>query len=358
MVSTATQCEIITAHIHTTNNEAETEDNSMDDDISRDPNYEPYSEEDSELEDEAGVDSKEPLMCRSPEKEKKIIVFESCLLQLLNKCKKCSGACTQYIAKRKGTFESITTWCQAGHKEKWASQPVSSSLPWGNLLLSAAILYSGSSPSQALRMMCHANILTVSRSTYGRIQSAYLIPTIYRMWQDSQQELINERRNTSLTLGGDARCDTPGYSAKYGSYTMMDVKANKVLDVQLVQCNEVKGSTHMELEGLKRGVEFLQEQGMTMDCLITDRHVQVRKYMREENPEKQHLFDVFHVAKGVEKKLEAAAKKRGQEIRPWIKSIVNHMYWVAATAERKQPKYQQEKWLSILNHTVDIHQGH
>lgn len=64
------------------------------------------------------------------------------------------------------------------------------------------------------------------------------------------------------------------------------------------QCNEVKGSTHMELEGLKRGVNFLEERGIAVESIITDRHVQVRKYMRVDNPEKTHLFDVFHVAKG------------------------------------------------------------
>lgn len=28
-----------------------------------------------------------------------------------------------------------------------------------------------------------------------------------------------------------------GHSAKYGSYTMMDLKANRVIDIQLVQVN-------------------------------------------------------------------------------------------------------------------------
>ena len=34
---------------------------------------------------------------------------------------------------------------------------------------------------------------------------------------------------------GDARCDSPGYSAKYGSYTLMDLVTKKILDFQLVQ---------------------------------------------------------------------------------------------------------------------------
>ena len=37
------------------------------------------------------------------------------------------------------------------------------------------------------------------------------------------------------SLGGDARFDSPGYSAKYGSYTLMDLNSKKVIDIQLLQ---------------------------------------------------------------------------------------------------------------------------
>ena len=54
----------------------------------------------------------------------------------------------------------------------------------------------------------------------------------------------------------------------------------------------------MELEGLKRCLKFVQEEAnATVECLVTDRHVQVKKFMREENPEVRHWFDVWHVAK-------------------------------------------------------------
>ena len=36
-------------------------------------------------------------------------------------------------------------------------------------------------------------------------------------------------------LGGDGRSDSPGHSAKYGSYTFMDLEHNVILDVELVQ---------------------------------------------------------------------------------------------------------------------------
>ena len=43
-----------------------------------------------------------------------------------------------------------------------------------------------------------------------------------------------------LELSGDGRADSPGHSAKYGTYTIMDVRRNKILDVQLVQVTSFK----------------------------------------------------------------------------------------------------------------------
>ena len=38
-----------------------------------------------------------------------------------------------------------------------------------------------------------------------------------------------------LSLGGDGRIDSPGHSAKYGAYSLMDLEHNVILDVELVQ---------------------------------------------------------------------------------------------------------------------------
>ena len=61
---------------------------------------------------------------------------------------------------------------------------------------------------------------------------------------------------------------------------------------------------------------------------------------------------------GVSKKLEQAAKKKVcQPIRPWIKSTVNHMYWIAATCGT-DAELKKAKWLSIVNHVSDKHDRH
>lgn len=65
-----------------------------------------------------------------------------------------------------------------------------------------------------------------------------------------------------------------------------------------IQSNEVKGSYHMEKEGLHRCFNFLEKHDLDVDVLVTDRHKQINKWLREVHPEVKHYYDVWHVAKG------------------------------------------------------------
>ena len=49
--------------------------------------------------------------------------------------------------------------------------------------------------------------------------------------------LLNKlvEKQQGLILGGDGRSDNPGHSAKYGSYSMLKLNINKIVDIKLVQ---------------------------------------------------------------------------------------------------------------------------
>lgn len=67
-------------------------------------------------------------------------------------------------------------------------------------------------------------------------------------------------------------------------------------------------------------------------------------------------FILFHP--GVRRKLEDAAKKKEcAVIRDWIDAIVNHLYYCASSSGG-DAELVVAKWLSILNHIVNIHSGH
>ena len=63
------------------------------------------------------------------------------------------------------------------------------------------------------------------------------------MWERQQRKLLSELmiEKKGLVLAGDGRADSPGHSAKYGSYSIIDINKNKLVDVKLVQvCNSCK----------------------------------------------------------------------------------------------------------------------
>jgi hypothetical protein len=62
------------------------------------------------------------------------------------------------------------------------------------------------------------------------------------------------------------------------------------------QSNEVGGSYHMEKEGLKRCLDHLEANGFKADYIVTDRHPQIQKYLRERNI--TQFYDVWHFEKG------------------------------------------------------------
>ena len=63
------------------------------------------------------------------------------------------------------------------------------------------------------------------------------MPLASRVWEKEKAALIaaSLNRGLPLNLGGDGRADSPGHSVKFGSYSIIDLDQNKVIDVQLVQ---------------------------------------------------------------------------------------------------------------------------
>ncbi|XP_065885779.1 uncharacterized protein [Dysidea avara] len=267
------------------------------------------------------------------------LVFDSALLLLFSLCTACRSSSTSLVRKVCGSLLCIRQIChECNHVFVWRSQPYFGRTPAGNILTSAAILYTGAQPAKALRLFSVFNCPTITTSTFFRHQRNYLQPSIDFIWEKHQQRLLRELKesNSHLIIGGDGRADSPGHSAKFGSYSMVELTKNKVIDIKLVQSNEVTGSYHMEKEGLLQCMQYLGDNGLQVDTLITDRHKQINKWLRETYPSVKHRYDVWHVAKGLRKKLEKLAKQKSYSNEDVIRA----------------------KWLSLDNHVHNVHRNH
>ena len=67
----------------------------------------------------------------------------------------------------------------------------------------------------------------------------------------------------------------------------------------LLQSNETDGSSKMEKQGPINCVSTIsRDPDFTIKTLVTDRHPLIIKYVREDMKGAEHVFDVWHVAKG------------------------------------------------------------
>ena len=56
------------------------------------------------------------------------------------------------------------------------------------------------------------------------------------VWSENQSKLLSECVSKGpLTVGGDGRADSPGHSAMYGSYGIIDLSSNTAIHIELVQ---------------------------------------------------------------------------------------------------------------------------
>ncbi|XP_056110656.1 uncharacterized protein LOC130088048 [Rhinichthys klamathensis goyatoka] len=289
-----------------------------------------------------------------PHKIAKYIVYESCLLELFELCPRC-GRASRPRTRTMGTFLRVEQNCpHCGVSRTWNSQPIIGSVPAGNLQLAAAVYTSGASFSTLERIFQAMKLQLYKSSTFRSLARRFTEPAVVHRWRRTQdaalEQLTSQRHN--VMLAGGMRADSPGNSATYGSYTMMDLRSNMVVDLQLVQSNAVAGRCQMEMEGLKRSLALLEERGVTVNSIVTERHPQIQEFLKETRI--KHYYDVWRIEKGLSKKLALIAKNKDCDLlKKWLPSIKNHMYWTAASSTSGPERLA--KWTSILNHIRDVH---
>ena len=179
---------------------------------------------------------------------RKFLVFESNLFELFQNCYKCLAPSEPRIEKSVGSMIVIVSKCKNGHIRSWTSQQCDGQMPWGNMLCAAGTLFTGSNPARIDSFFKHLGIQYMSLRTYYKIQKFYLAPAVNRCWENEQSSLLKSLQGKSIAVGGDARCDSPGHSAKYGTYHLVELNLNKVLAVELVQVIQIEANVNVHIQ--------------------------------------------------------------------------------------------------------------
>ena len=242
-------------------------------------------------------------------KEPKYLVFWSSLLLLFRYCFTCKEKTKITSVRTRGTLLVVTMKCHNKHIHTWRSQPMVNNTGAGNILLSGAILYTGNTFKRISEMFDSINIPHFSRTLFYSIQKTLLFPTLNSFYKRYRSKIINictTREENNFI--GDGRSDLPGYSAKYGTYSLMSTDLNKIVDFFVVHVSTAGNSSRMEKKGLQTLLEK-NSNSIKITTLTTGRHVQIRSFLSSEYSEILHQFDVWHFGKSVKKTLSEIAKK-------------------------------------------------
>ena len=148
---------------------------------------------------------------------------QSQLNKLFRVCQDCGSIITAKTKHFQGSMFIMKTTCLNGHLNTWQSQPLVNGTAFANLLIPAAILFSGNTYKSINNFAEFLNLQFVSSSHFYCIQKNLLFPAIQNAWNTSQYEIFQQLKQIQhIDICGDGRCDSPGHSAKYGTYSLLD----------------------------------------------------------------------------------------------------------------------------------------
>jgi hypothetical protein len=285
-----------------------------------------------------------------------VLMDISILLEFLStSCFKCMDKNMTVTQKRSGAMLSFHVSCSHGHSKVLRTQNIIKCQPEGNAMLANAVLSSGMTFATWTRFCLAMKMPSISNSTYYTLITKYVMPVIFRAWNDIRiAGLAAINANDDLaTWIADGQFDSPGYSAKYLIETIMDSSTGFIVDFLLYQKGLASGE--LESKGLRILLNRLKEDvAGKIGILCSDRNLCVQKMMREEFGEIQHQYDCWHMAKSLKKKMKKQFAK-ATILMSWSKSISNHLWWSAQTCNGN-PETLTSKWCNLVKHLQNQHE--
>ncbi|KAL1437561.1 hypothetical protein MTO96_048836 [Rhipicephalus appendiculatus] len=267
--------------------------------------------------------------------ERKFIVFESSLRELFANCSACGQALGNLNFSVVGTLVVVEGVCEQQHKLQWRSQPLvrGSGAGAGNLLLAAGMLYSGCVVAATIRCLNSIGVQTITERTFYNYRRAYLLPAVKQLFLQKQAVMVDALADLQVDLAGDGRCDSPGYSAKYLTYSVLAMQNGCILHTEQVQVGEspeVPNSVSMEKRGLAKCLTAVENLGIHISSLTTaspafhqlktivDNPLLLRD-IRRLSPEVQtFLLESFHSVLNCFAPKSNAFSEDGMQARTWL----------------------------------------
>lgn len=213
--------------------------------------------------------------------DKKFICSVSQLHNLVNNChcKRCLKAGRIVKQSFIGSVVDITLSCENQHEWKWSSSAMLNKVYAINIQLLAAVILSGNLFVKFSLLARFLNLAIPSEATLYRVAKLYVYPQVYSWWDEMQKLLFELFANREVNIAADGRNDSPGYSATYCNYTLMDTESNLILHQEIIDVRNANyKSPNMEKLGCKQGLAKLRRH-IDVKGFVTDDHNQISAMM-------------------------------------------------------------------------------
>ncbi len=174
-----------------------------------------------------------------------------------------------------GGVLKISWICCNGHAGSWTSstflcEKKRQKVYTNTVLLAAGVFISGNNFEKVATLCSFLGIGFISQATFTRLQRLYIIPEVEHIWEQMKTEIWGIFADESIILCGDGRMDSPGHSAKYCVYVLMEQFLNGIVDLVVIDKWETDGiSTNMEVFGLRKLLEGIVGK-LTLSEIATD----------------------------------------------------------------------------------------
>ncbi|KAL5265183.1 hypothetical protein ACHWQZ_G006064 [Mnemiopsis leidyi] len=284
------------------------------------------------------------------------------LLLLFSFCYKCGSRITEPVRTRfTGLALSIDYVCEScttvNQYSTWNSSPRSNRQFLINVRASCSLMVSGLRFQSVQNYWHLMEFPALSGPRFQKLIKKWLFPAIFKMYSENKSSICSRLRAASklgqkVILCGDAQFDSPGYSAKFCTYTLMTTETNEVVDFGLIQKGQfIGGLEHQAF--LQVWLTIVEDEGIVVTDFVMDRQATIAKIITDKYPETEVSFDIWHMGKSLGKRLQAAGKTH-KKIKLWHKSIDRHLWYCCCNCNG-DPELLVQMFHSCLLHVTNCH---
>lgn len=192
-----------------------------------------------------------------------------------------------------------------GNERTWYSQPMVGKEIAGDLVMVAATEVSGSTFGAINDICTRANVNFMSESQYYQLRHDYYVDAVKIQWKKQQAGIIAELGKKPCKLAGDGRFDSPGHSAQYNCYTIMEGAKKRIVDLEVYMSNKDCRGAAMEKKAMEKCMNRLvgprSEHKLKAQSITTDQSTSIAASLEKNYIQKklvaERKYDPWHVVK-------------------------------------------------------------